>query len=80
MTTFLINTGVFPLEQAICMFYFKQIQDPLQLVNSLDALTIISHTQFKKEEFLDNTNQEQYSQLTLDQKEFFQTLFNRNGS
>ena len=46
------------------------------MISKLDALTIISRTQVKKEEFIDITkDQEEYQQLEEDQKEFLLNLW-----
>ncbi len=58
---------MFTIQQAVCMFYLKPTKDPLQLISKLDALTLISRTQVKNPEFIEETiDKEEYEDLEDD--------------
>ena len=49
--------GLYPLQQAICMFYLKSTLDPLSLVSNLDAVILVSRNQVINEQFLEEAKE-----------------------
>ena len=63
----MIMTGIYPLQQGLCMFYLKSSKDPLEGISKLDALCLVSSTQVQTPVFIDKiVSSEQYKMLELD--------------
>ena len=72
----LLLAGLYPIQQALCMYYIKSVQDPLQLIAKLDAVCLVSSMETKTREFQSRTKETpEYLELQEDQKELLQCMF-----
>ena len=59
--------GMYPIQQALCMYYIKSVKDPLQLIAKLDAVCLVSSMETKTEDFENRTKETpEYDELQDD--------------
>jgi hypothetical protein len=49
---FISAVGIYPIQQAIFMFWLKSSKDPILHITQLDVMVLISRTQVKTKEFI----------------------------
>ena len=73
----LFHLGIYPLQQALFMYWLKSKDDPMLLISKLDVMIIISRTQVKTAQFMiESKNTKEYDELDEEQQKHFQNLWN----
>ena len=61
--------GIYPLQQALFMFWLKSSKDPILHITQLDIMILISRTQVKAKDFVEKSKtSKEYDELDEEQQ------------